>query len=144
MDGRRRHPGFLALSVLAATGLAVDAVVHLHLAASYGLVRSGIASEATLFRAEGVVAALAALAVLVRPSRATALMALLVAGAGVAAVLVHTYVDVGPVGPFPDMYEPVWYPEKTLSCIAEAAATVAAAVLFLRGWRAHRRAALAR
>ena len=144
MAGRRWRPEVLVLSLAAAAGLSVDAVVHLHLAASYALVRSGAVSEATLFRAEGVAAALSAVLVLVLPNRVTALAASLVGAVGVAAVLLFTYVDVGGVGPFPSMYEPVWYPEKTLSCIAEAAATVAAALLFLVTWRAHRRATGAR
>jgi hypothetical protein len=38
----------------------------------------------------------------------------------------YRYVDPGAIGPLPDMYEPVWFPEKTLAGIAEAVALGAA------------------
>ena len=41
------------------------------------------------------------------------------------------WVDVGKVGPLPNMYEPYWYGEKTLSLVAEAIAAVAAAILLV-------------
>ncbi len=138
MAGARRRPAVLALSLVAAAGLAVDAAVHLHLAGSYSMVGTGITSEAALFRVEGGMAALCGLAVVALPNRATALLALLASVAGVAAVLLYTYVDLGPIGPFPDMYEPVWYPEKTFSYLAEAAAALVAAALVLLTWRARR------
>lgn len=38
------------------------------------------------------------------------------------------------LGPFPAMYEPVWFPDKTLSAVAEAvAALVAGAAALLSG-----------
>jgi hypothetical protein len=52
--------------------------------------------------------------------------AFLVAAAGLAAVLLYRYVDVGAFGPFPNMYEPLWYAEKSRSAIAEAIGTVTA------------------
>ena len=54
----------------------------------------------------------------------------LVAFGGVAAVLLYRYVDVGAIGPLPDMYDASWYSEKTWSAIAEAAAAGAAFWLF--------------
>jgi hypothetical protein len=46
------------------------------------------------------------------------------------AVVVYRYVDVGKIGPIPNMYDPFWLPtEKWISAIAEAAATIAAAAL---------------
>jgi hypothetical protein len=41
-------------------------------------------------------------------------------------VLLYRYVDVPALGPIPSMYEPLWFPEKTLSAVAEAVATLAA------------------
>ncbi len=49
----------------------------------------------------------------------TALIALLVSAGGFAAVLVYQYIDVGAIGPLPNMYGPLRYPEKTLSVWAE-------------------------
>lgn len=75
--------------------------------------------------------AIAGVALLVRPRRYTAAFAFLVSAGGTAAVLLYSYVDVGPFGPVPDMYEPVWYLEKTLSAWAEAVAALAALGLLL-------------
>ena len=50
----------------------------------------------------------------------------LVAASALGAVLLYRYVDVGSLGPLPNMYEPTWYFRKTLSAYAEGAAVVAA------------------
>ncbi|MFI8235424.1 hypothetical protein ACIGDI_42240 [Streptomyces sp. NPDC085900] len=120
------------LRLLTAAGLAVDAYVHADLAATYDSVTKTI-SQGDLFRIEAGAAALAALLVVLLGTRPLVwVYALLVAAVGVAAVLLYRYVDVGSVGPLPNMYEPGWYPEKTASAVAEAAAMVtAAAGLFL-------------
>jgi hypothetical protein len=117
----------LTLVVLA--GLEVDAFVHLDLASGYDGVKSATISEGDLFRAEGAVALLAAVVLLLRPRRYTAAFAFLVTAGGTAAVLLYQHVDVGAFGPLPNMYEPVWYPEKTLSAWAEAIAALAALAL---------------
>jgi hypothetical protein len=53
--------------------------------------------------------------------------ALLVGASALAAVLLYRYVDVGAVGPLPDMYENTWQvPGKLLSAYAEGAAVVLA------------------
>lgn len=119
-----------ALIAIAVAGLAIDVYVHFHLASAYAGVRTSSLSQADLFRAEGAVAAVAAVALVLRPRRYTAAFAFVVAGAGAAAVIVYRYVNVGAFGPFPDMYEPVWYGEKTLSAIAEIVGAVAALAVF--------------
>jgi hypothetical protein len=120
----------LGLALVAAAGLAIDAFVHFDLASAYAGVRSATLDQGELFRGEGTAAAIAAAAVLLRPRRYTAAIAFLVAAAGTAAVLVYAYVDVGAFGPFPDMYDPLWYGEKTLSAWAEGIAALAALALF--------------
>lgn len=120
-----------ALIVVVVAGLAVDAYVHFDLASSYAGVKSSVLSQADLFRAEGAVAVIAAVALLVRPRRYTAAFAFLVSAAGTAAVVVYVYVDVGAFGPIPNMYENLWYTEKTLSAWAEGIAAVAALALFV-------------
>src|SRR5690349_23867060 len=122
MDARGWAALRWGLIVVVVAGLAVDAYVHFDLASGYAAVRSSTLSQADLFRAEGVAAVVAAAALVARPRRYTAAFAFLVAAGGTAAVLVYRYVDVGAHGPLPDMYEPVWYPEKTLSAWAEAIA----------------------
>jgi hypothetical protein len=121
-----------ALIIVVVVGLALDAYVHLHLAHAFKNVKTSTVSEADLFRAEAVVALIAAVALLVRPRRSTAAFAFLVAAAGTVAVLVYRYVNVGKFGPIPNMYDPFWAPkEKTISAIAEAAAALAALALFM-------------
>ncbi len=118
----------LILRLLVVIGLAVDAYVHFHLAGDVG--RDGVLSEGRLFWIQGAVAALVAVLVLVRAHRPSYLVAFLVAGSALGAVLLYRYVDVGSLGPLPDMYEPVWYAEKVVTTVAEAVATVAAALGF--------------
>ena len=125
----------IALIVIVVAGLAVDAYVHLDLARSYDPAKTSTLSQGDLFRAESVVAILAALLLLVRPRRWSAAIAAIVAGSALAAVLVYRYADIGQIGPIPSMYEATWYTEKTISAIAEAAAFLAAVVLLLVPWR---------
>jgi hypothetical protein len=117
------------LGAVVVAGLVLDAVLHLDLAARYQPVRTSVLSQADLFRAEAVVALLAVLLLLVRPRRWTAAIAAVVAGSALAALLVYRYADLGPLGPIPSMYEPVWYGRKAAAAIAEAAALLAAVLL---------------
>jgi len=125
----------LLLRLVTAAGLAVDAVVHWNLAPQFDpVVGSGPAqvSQGQLFRLEALLALVAAVLVLLVRRRWAVLVAFVVAVAGVAAVLFYRYVDVGPVGPLPDMFDPTWYPQKTLSLVAEVIASVTAGALLLR------------
>jgi hypothetical protein len=119
------------LIVIVVAGLAIDAYVHFDLANAYKGVKTSTLSQADLFRAEGVVAILAALLLIVRPRRYSAAVAAVVAGAGVLAVLLYRYYDLGRFGPIPAMYDPIWYTEKTISAIAEGAAFLAAVLLLV-------------
>jgi hypothetical protein len=126
--------------LVAAAGLAVDAVVHLQLAPDYQLAAPAGIGQGNLFRIAAVAAALVAVWVLVRPSRLSFAAAFLVAVSALGAVLLYRYVDVPALGPIPSMYEPLWFPEKSLSAVAEAVATLAA----LTGLARVRTAAVAR
>jgi len=115
----------LVLRLLAAVGLVVSAVVHLDLAGTY----DGIGEQirvGDLFRAQGVTGLLAAAALVLRRPLADAL-ALLVALASTAAVVSSVYVRIPPLGPLPELFEPVWYDQKSLSAAATALAALAAA-----------------
>jgi len=120
--------GVMVLRLVVVAGLAVDVSVHLHLAAGYDANTAAI-SEGALFRVEAGLAALAAVLVLLTRTKIGVMVAFLVAAGGVGAVLLYQYVDVGAVGPLPNMYEPLSYPEKTYSLIAEAVAALAALAL---------------
>jgi hypothetical protein len=134
MNGRLLLAARVTLTLVVLTGLAFDAYVHFDLAAGYDGVRSDTVSQGDLFRVEGTLAIVAAIALVLLPRLWTALLAFVIAGGGVGAVLLYRYVDVGAIGPVPDMYEPLWYAEKTQSAwvegIAALAALALAAVLF--------------
>jgi hypothetical protein len=147
-----RQRGALARSAIAswvlrvgtAAALGVDAVVHWQNAPAYDAVKATL-SQGELFRTEAAVAVAVGLLVLIRPRPSSWLAALLVAAGALGAVLLYRYVDVGVLGPLPDMYENTWQvPGKLLSAWAEGAAVVLAglglmaAVLARRSAPAHR------
>lgn len=143
--GRARRAVWGALILVTIAGLATDAYVHLHLARPYDGIRTSSLSQGDLFRVEAVLAVLAALALLVRPRRYTALLAFLISAGGLVAVLLYAWVDVGRIGPLPDMYDPYWSTEKALSVVGEAAAAAASlALLLLMQLQARRGTAAAR
>jgi hypothetical protein len=131
--GRGRHglpPSVTTrlLGVATALALGIDAFVHARDAAFYDAVRTSVISQGTLFRLEAAVAALIAVALLIRPSRFWWVAAFLVAGSAFGAVMLYRYVDVGTLGPLPNMYEPTWaLPGKSASAWAEGVGVVLAA-----------------
>lgn len=128
----------LPLRVLTAAGLAVDAYIHADLAGAYDPVRNSI-SQGTLFRIEAGAAAFAALLILVTARRAAWAVAFLVAASALGAILLYRYVNVGNLGPLPNMYEPIWFAKKSTAAVAEAVATAAAlAGLVLVSMRTHK------
>jgi len=117
-----------------AAGLGVDSYVHWHLAPGFDGVRGTASpqiSQGGLFRLETALALVAMLLVLLTRHRFAAMVAFLIAAGGLGAVLLYGYVDVGGWGPLPDMYDPIWYPEKTVSAVAEAVAALGALCLLL-------------
>lgn len=122
----------MALRVLTALALFIDAGVHIYLAPGYQAASPGGIGQGNLFLLESAAAVLAALYVLIRGSRASFALALLVALSAFVAVMVYRYVDIPAFGPFPAMYEPVWFFEKTLSAVAEGVGALLAAVGLLR------------
>ena len=122
----------VALRLLTALALFIDAGVHLFLAPGYQYAQPGTISQGTLFLLEAAVALLAGIFVLFRGSRAAYAVALLVALSAFAAVMLYRYVDIPAIGPIPAMYDPVWFFSKTLSAIAEGAGAVLAAAGLVR------------
>ncbi len=123
----------LALRLVVIVGLAYDVISHWHLAPNFDSLKGSgnpTITQGGLFRLESGLALLAIVLVAVIHRRWTAAFAFLVAFGGVVAVLLYRYVDVGAIGPLPDMYDASWYAEKTWSAIAEAAAAIAALWLF--------------
>ncbi|WP_269045066.1 hypothetical protein [Paenarthrobacter sp. Z7-10] len=118
----------IVLRVLIAAALVIDAVVHFRLAPGYQLSAPDGIGGGNLFRIEAVAALVAAIYLLIRSSRPAYGFALLVAGAGFIAVILYRYVNVPALGPIPAMYEPVWFFEKSLSAVVEAAGAILAAI----------------
>jgi hypothetical protein len=127
----------LALRLLTAAGLAIDAYVHADLAPAYDAIHGSI-SQGDLFRIEAAVASAAALIVLAFGRRTGFGLAFLVAVSAFGAIMLYRYVDVGTLGPLPNMYEPAWFTEKTIAAVAEAGTAVLAACGLLWEMR-HRR-----
>ena len=125
----------VALRILTALGLFIDAGVHLHLAPGYPPAAPGQIGQGSLFLLEGAAAVLAGLYVLIRGSGAAYAAALVVAFSGFVAVVLYRYVDVPAFGPIPAMYDPVWFFEKSLSAVAEGLATVFGAMGLVRSAR---------
>jgi hypothetical protein len=115
----------IALRVLGAGLLGVSAWVHIDKASIYSF--GGTITGSDLFYGQGATAALVAVWLLARGSRPAWAAAALVGAASFGAVMLYRYVDVGSLGPIPNMYDPIWYAEKTLSAVAEAAVAVVAA-----------------
>jgi hypothetical protein len=135
-----RHVGLAerAFGVAAAAALGVDAYVHLHDAGFYDSVRSSVLSEGALFRAQAVVSIAAALAVGLRPRRVSWAAALAVLASAAGAVVLYSYVDVGALGPLPNMYEPTWVlPGKLVSAWVEGAGALIAAIGLLMAVHRH-------
>ena len=116
----------VAVRLLTAAALAVSAYVHLDLSSSPWYA-GGQLTLGALFLGQAVVAAVVALWVAVRPSRAAYAAAAVVAAASFAALVLSTYVRLPSVGPFPVLYEPVWYADKVVAAVAAGVALLAAA-----------------
>lgn len=128
-----KNPLRILLAVVVIAGLAVDAYIHFKMAPGLDAKKGTGVSAGMLFRAQGAAAVVAALLVLVRANRATFAFAFLVASGAVGALLLYHFVDVGPIGPMPNMYTPEWDTDKVITVIAESLAVLAALVGAL--WR---------
>lgn len=131
----RVHTGGMTLRILTAVALFIDAAVHIHLAPGYQAGNSAGIGQGNLFLLESAAAVLAGLYVLLRGSRAAFAVAFVVAMSAFVAVLAYRYVNIPAFGPFPAMYEPIWFFEKSVSAVAEGAGAVLAAIGFVRAGR---------
>lgn len=123
------------LAVLAAAALAVSAYVHADLGdAPYAA--DGQVTLSGLFVAQAAVAAFVALWVLVRPSGLSWLAVLAVGGASLLALVLSVYVRIPSIGPFPVLYEPLWYADKVVAAVATGTAAVVGAVALAATTRA--------
>ena len=126
-----------ALVVVAVAGLVIDAWTHYDLASLYRFNRTSTVNEAVLFRIEATAAVVAAVWLLIQPKLLSILFTVALTAGGAFALLLYRYVDVGKLGPLPNMYEPIWTGEKQLSLAGELIAL--AASLALLGLSIHER-----
>ena len=130
------------LAVATALLLSIDAYVHFHDARFYDSAATSTLSEGNLFRTQAIAAVVVAVALLVRPHPVVWAVAVLVSASAVGAVLLYTYVDVGALGPLPDLYEPTWAAAgKLASAVAEGLGTLLAIIGFVVAVRIRPRAA---
>ncbi|WP_207938877.1 hypothetical protein [Actinomadura darangshiensis] len=129
----------LILRLIVAAGLAADAIVHWMFASDMAYVQGGSIDGDLLFRVQAAVAGVVAVIVLTYGSRWAHALAFLVAASAAGAVVLYYYVDLGALGPLPDMHEPVWYMEKTVSVVGEGGAALAALAGFFVAGRGRRR-----
>jgi hypothetical protein len=115
----------LVVRLLTAAALAVSAYVHVDLSSSPWYA-GGQLTLGALFLGQAVVAAAVALWVGLRPSRAAYAAAAVVAAVSLLALVLSTYVRLPQVGPFPVLYEPVWYADKVVAAVAAGVALPAA------------------
>ncbi|GAA4223551.1 hypothetical protein GCM10022254_00890 [Actinomadura meridiana] len=128
----------LILRLLVAAGLAADAIVHWRFAPEMAFVQGGSIDGELLFRVQAAVAGVAAVVILTYAVRWAYALTFLIAASAVGALVFYYFVDAGALGPLPDMYEPVWYTEKTISLVGEGIAAVAALAGLLTANRAKR------
>ena len=122
----------LAVRLVVALALVVSGLIHLDLAGTFDAIGSTI-TLGGLFRMQGVVALLVAAWLLVQRRASLPVLAALAVGAASAlAVILSVYVRIPAIGPFPEIYEPVWYAEKWASAGTALLAALGAAVLLRR------------
>ncbi len=124
LPGSPRQAAIVAVCLIAVAGLGIDAYVHLDLASTYAEAQAPI-NEGVLFRAEAVLALLTALALSTSRRRLPFVLGFAVSASALTLMLISRYVDLGPIGPFPDLYDPVWFPEKLWAAGGEAASAIA-------------------
>jgi len=121
-----------ALGILVAAAFVIDGVVHGTSASAYDPAHGGFITEGNLFRAEALAAAVVAILLVLTPNRLTWTLALAVSATALSAVILYRYVNVGAIGPLPDLYEPTWQvPGKLLSAYAEASAVLVSGVVLV-------------
>lgn len=125
----------IALLLVTAAALVVNAVIHLQLAGPFDAITGTLVSQGTLFRIQAAVNIAAAALLLTRRWWAAVLAALVAAG-GLALVVTTALVplDLTAIG-LPFLFEPIWYSDKVISTVAQAVAVVTALAAAVIGRR---------
>lgn len=124
---RRAHRTGLALRVFGALALGFSAYLHFRIAAERPpLFADGQVTLSGLFVAQAVTATAVSLWVLVHGVRLAWLAFGAVALGSLTALLLSVYVQIPSIGPFPAIFEPLWYTDKVLAAVAAGVATIVA------------------
>ena len=119
----------IVLRVVGALALGYSAYLHFRIASNDPpLFEDGGVRLSGLFVAQAVAATLVSLWVLAQGSRLAWLAFGAVAVASFAAVVMSTYVEIPAIGPFPVIYDPVWYDDKVLAAVSAGVASLVALV----------------
>ncbi|RYV49550.1 hypothetical protein [Pengzhenrongella frigida] len=115
--------------MLGALTLGDSAYLHSRIAVERPpLFADGQVTLSGLFVAQASAAALVVIWVVVRPSVVAWLAFGAVAAGSLGALVLSVYVQVPSIGPFPVIYEPLWYQDKYLATASAAAAVLVALV----------------
>lgn len=126
-----RYYRWIATGLLA-VALLVNAVIHLRLAAPFDAVTGTFVSQGDLFRIQAGVNLLAIALVVIARRRWADALALVIAAGGAALIVVTALVplDLSTIG-LPVLFEPAYYPDKTMALVAQLVAVGAATALLL-------------
>lgn len=140
-DPTRPRPGLdVLLRAAGAAALGYSGYLHLRIALDRPpLAAAGQLSLSGLFVAQAAAVAVVVVWVLVRGNVLSWLAFGAVAVGSAAALVLSVYVRIPAVGPFPQLYEPVWYLDKYMAGIAAVIAGVVALLGVVRA--RHRRPA---
>ena len=132
------------LASATATAFGINAAIHFMLAGAFDANPGNLVSQGDLFRVQAAGNIIAAALLVIRPRPVTAWIAATVAAVGLGFVVFTVYAPLDLVsigGPF--LYEPVWYPDKVASAIAQLVAIVGSLLLVIttRRMQANRRSA---
>src|SRR5688572_7670190 len=126
---RRTDRTGLALRVIGALALGYSAYLHFRIATDRPpLFADGQVTLSGLFIAQAVAATIVSLWVLMQGARIAWLAFGAVAVGSLVALLMSVYVEIPSIGPFPAIYEPIWYTDKVLAAVAAGVATLTALV----------------
>jgi hypothetical protein len=137
---RRTARTGMALRVIGALALGYSGYLHLRIALERPpLFADGQVTLSGLFIAQAVAAAVVVLWVLLRGDLLAWLAFGAVALGSLVALVTSVYVQIPSVGPFPPIYEPIWYLDKNLAAVSAALASLVALVAVISLLRRTRR-----
>jgi len=106
-----------------AAALIVNAVIHLQLAGPFDAITGTLIGQGWLFRIQAIVGIVVALLLIVIRRAWVAAVAAVAAAGGLALILITVAapLDLTTLG-LPVLFEPLWYPQKTVAAVVQAVA----------------------